>query len=335
MKAEYLILNEERNVSLTAYLLEVGGEFGGIRERPAVLVIPGGGYRFCSDREADPVAFAYMKAGYHAFILRYSLGIHAEWPNPLKDYETAMSLIRGRAEEWHVAKDRIAVIGFSAGGHLAACAATMSENRPNAAILGYPDISGAFAWDLLKNPPDVLAAVDGKTCPCFVFASRTDNLVPVKNSVGMIEALCRNDVAFESHIYSNAPHGLSTGDASLAPQEMCRRYPAWLSDSLSWLEDMLGGFGPQGLTEPGFGFKINGNRDETLNLDCTMDYLAEFPEVRALLPNCFEGKYRYPAASGSVITLGSFLRFANLGEEAICEIETKLKAIPNREYKED
>ena len=97
METERIVLNEARNVSLTAYLQPVGGEFNGIGERPAVLVIPGGGYRYCSDREADPVALAYLKAGYHAFVLRYSLGEHAAWPHPLEDYEQAMSLIREKA----------------------------------------------------------------------------------------------------------------------------------------------------------------------------------------------------------------------------------------------
>ena len=73
MQTEYMILNQERNVTLTAYLQPVGGELAGLTQRPAVLIIPGGGYHFCSEREADPVAFPYMKAGYHAFILRYSL----------------------------------------------------------------------------------------------------------------------------------------------------------------------------------------------------------------------------------------------------------------------
>ena len=97
---------------------------------------------------------------------------------------------------------------------------------------------------------------------------------------------------------------------------------------------MLGGFGPDGLTAPKFGFKVNGNRDKTLNLDCTLEYLADFPEVRVLVPDCFEGPYRYHEAAGSVITLGSFLRFAKLSEEAVREIEAKLKAIP-KEKKED
>ena len=78
----------------------------------------------------------YLKAGYQAFILRYSVGKHSVWPNALQDYEQAMEMIRTKAEEWKIFSDKIAVIGFSAGGHLAAAAATMSKNRPNAAIFG-------------------------------------------------------------------------------------------------------------------------------------------------------------------------------------------------------
>ena len=136
MEREFITLHEDRNVTLTAYVQAVGGEFGGIPKRPAVLILPGGGYQMCSDREADPIAFPYLKAGYQAFILRYSVGKDSVWPNPMNDYEEAMELIREKSEEWHVLTDKIAVIGFSAGGHLAGCAATMSKNRPNAAILG-------------------------------------------------------------------------------------------------------------------------------------------------------------------------------------------------------
>jgi len=120
MKKDKIILNAERNVSLTAYLHAVGGEFGNIPKRPAILVLPGGGYAMCSDREADPVALAYLQAGYQAFVLRYSVGKDAAWPNPLDDYEQAMKLIRSKAEEWNLYPDKVAVIGFSAGGHLAA-----------------------------------------------------------------------------------------------------------------------------------------------------------------------------------------------------------------------
>ena len=133
-----IVLNKKRHVSLTVMVQDVGGEFRGVTARPAVLILPGGGYMFCSDREAEPVAMPYLKAGFQAFILRYSLREDSAWPQPLRDYEQAMTLIREHAEEWHVIPDRVAVIGFSAGGHLAGAAATMSVNRPNAAILGYP-----------------------------------------------------------------------------------------------------------------------------------------------------------------------------------------------------
>ena len=331
MEKEYLVLNEERNVSLTAYIQPAGGEFGAIDRRPAVLVIPGGGYHFCSEREADPVAFPYLKAGYQAFILRYSLGEQAEWPNPLEDYEQAMGLIRQNAEKWHVAPDRIAVIGFSAGGHLAGCAATMSKNRPNAAILGYPVMDGDCARDYLPSAPDVPGAVDENTCPCFIIATRTDNLVPVHNALHMAQALCANDIAFESHIYANGPHGLSTGDASINGQGYSEHYGDWVEDSLAWLSDVMGGISSQGLTAPRFGAKVNGNREKTLNLGCTMKYLMEHPKGKAFLEEVFQGRpMGFPPAAAGAVTLGDGLRYAGLSEEALQAIDEKINKIENR-----
>ncbi|MBQ3478673.1 MAG: alpha/beta hydrolase [Clostridia bacterium] len=331
MTIERIVLNPERNVSLTTYIQPVGGEFGQIERRPAVLVIPGGGYHFCSDREAEPVAFAYLKAGYQAFILRYSLDEQSVWPNPLYDYEQAMALIRQSADEWHVARDRIAVVGFSAGGHLAACAATMSKHRPNAAILGYPVIDGDCVREYQRTAPDVVAHVDGDTCPCFVFATRTDNLVPAANTIHLIDALYQNEVAFESHIYSNGPHGLSTGDASIEGNPFCDRYPRWVEDSVAWLADVLGGITPKGLAAPRFGAKVNGNRERTLNLDCTLAHLMGNPAAKALLDGAVPGwDSDAPSGRATVIRLGDTLRYMGLDECQVRTIEEKLNAIDNR-----
>lgn len=139
MRNETILLNEERNVTLTAYIQEVCGEFG-FTKRPAILVLPGGGYTICSDREADPVALAYSRAGYQSFILRYTLRDKGAWPLPLEDYEMAMEMIINNAEEWHLDASKVAAVGFSAVGHLCAVAATIAEHKPAAAILVYPGI---------------------------------------------------------------------------------------------------------------------------------------------------------------------------------------------------
>ena len=255
MIAETIVLNEERQVTLTAYLQEVGGEFRHIARRPAVLILPGGGYSFCSAREADPIAFPYLAAGFQAFILRYTLKKHALWPAPLDDYEQAITLIRERAEEWAVAPDRIAVVGFSAGGHLAAAAATLSVNRPNAAVLGYAlcneDVKFYF-----REAPGVVGNVDEKTCPCFLFHTRSDNTVSVYNTLDFASALSRVHVPYECHIYSFGPHGFSVGDATVmgschaADPVISERAKDWAEDSVGFLHEVFGDFGADGFTKP-------------------------------------------------------------------------------------
>ena len=241
MKAQEIVLNSQRNVTLTAYIQNVGGGFSHIQKRPAMIVMPGGGYYFCSDTEADPIAFVYMKAGFQVFILRYSVDEHKAWSNPLDDYEQAYKYICGRSEEWAVDTNRIAVIGFSAGGHLAGCAATISKCKPNAAILGYPVLNGETARYYNPSAPDVTQSVDENTCPCFIFASRNDNVVPIENSIGFIDALNKNGVGFECHIYSDAPHGFSVADETVNAQAMpmCSRTPSWTADSVAWLKEIL------------------------------------------------------------------------------------------------
>jgi len=290
MEYEKIILNQERNVTLTAMVQGVGGEFRGIEARPAVLVIPGGGYQFCSDREADPVATAYLRAGYHAFILRYSVGADAVWPRPLQDYEEAMALIDAHAEAWHVLRDKIAVVGFSAGGHLAGAAATLAERRPAAAVLGYAVLREDTAHELGDDKPSIAEAVDENTCPCFLFATRTDSVVPIQNTLDMMNALNRHQTSFECHIYPYGPHGFSTGDPSIQGLETVfpRRAENWVEDSISFLRDLFGDFGPQGMTEPRLRAHVNDDAMAWLSLDCSIARIFGNPEARRVLASTIE-----------------------------------------------
>ena len=159
-----------KDVSLTVYALDESREMPGSKSRGSVIVCPGGAYLGCSDREGEPVAMAFAAMGYHAFVLRYSVynegkGLnfaalpnplpvkpHCIFPNPMRDIGKAMLLIRSRAAEWNIDTDKIAICGFSAGGHNCAMYSVywdkpvMTEHfavdaeslRPAACIMGYP-----------------------------------------------------------------------------------------------------------------------------------------------------------------------------------------------------
>ena len=333
MEKEFIILNEKRNVTLTAYIQEVGGKFDYISKRPAILILPGGGYQYCSERESDPVAFPYLQAGYQVFILHYSVAEHNTWPNPLDDVEQAMTLIRSR-EDWHVYPDKVAVIGFSAGGHLAAAAATMSVNRPNAAILGYA-VAGEDVKGCNPTAPDITKYVDGNTCPCFVFATRTDDVVPIQNSIDFIGALDKANVSFESHIYAYGPHGFSVCNSSVNYRNtaICERTPNWVSDSIGWLKDVLGDFGDGEITKPVCKAHFTGDNDANLSADCSVGYLLDKEKAREAMGDVAE---QLESDKDMLVlirkmTLRGILRFVKTPNDLIDEIDRKLRTITNYE----
>ena len=150
-----------KDVTLTCYVLDKSPEIPGSSIRPAVLICPGGAYLGCSDREGEPVAMAFAAMGYHTFVLRYStynegkgmspvevkdVKPHCVHPGPMKDIGAAMLFIKNHAAEWNLDAEKIAICGFSAGGHNCAMYSVywdkpvLSEYavRPAAAILGYP-----------------------------------------------------------------------------------------------------------------------------------------------------------------------------------------------------
>lgn len=289
MRQETIILNENRNVTLTAYLQEVAGEFQ-FAKRPAILVLPGGGYAMCSDREADPVALAYLKAGYQAFILRYSTGKNKTWPNPLEDYEQAMALIAERAEEWHLDSRRIAAVGFSAGGHLCACAATIAKHKPAAAILVYPSILKDICDMCQPGMPQPNEHVTGETSPCFFVAARDDRTVDVKNSLMMQLALAEKGIPFESHIYSYGGHGFSTADDWIINNSLSSRTPHWVDDSIGWLKETLGTLTMKGFSEPNIAVSKNGDTAPVLSVMCTLNHIRkQSADAISLLKPLFDG----------------------------------------------
>ena len=121
---------------LTGYLRDETTEMPSYNTRPAVLILPGGGYRYCSPREADPVAVQFLQAGYHVFTLIYSTD-HAPllW-QPLTEAASAILYLRRNAADLRIAADKITIVGFSAGAHLAASTALLWDAAPVQQALG-------------------------------------------------------------------------------------------------------------------------------------------------------------------------------------------------------
>ncbi len=238
----YNLTNE--GVTLTTYLLDSSPEMAHIGKRGSVLICTGGAYKFCSDREAEPIAMHFLGMGYNAFILRYSLNENSIFPKPLEDADEAMAFIIENAEDWNVDTEKIAVCGFSAGGHLAAALGTMGKVRPAAMILAYPCISEDICNEIecLYNRnqlPVIDKQVDDKTPPAFIFAAVDDGCVPVGNSLSMAKALNERNIPFEMHIYSKGNHGFSTGDYVTCNDRFDSKLSDWIPKCKEWLYELF------------------------------------------------------------------------------------------------
>ncbi len=339
MKSELIVLNEERDVTLTAYIQDVNGEFG-FDKRPAMLVLPGGGYAMCSDREADPVALTYLQAGYQSFILRYTTNRKGKWPMPLEDYEQAMEIIKDRSEEWGIDKDKIVVSGFSAGGHLAAVAATQAKNKPAAAVLVYPAILKDIVDMCQPDMPYPYQHVTHETCPCFLVACRDDKTVDITNTLRMELALAENNIPFESHIYSFGGHGFSTGEDWIVTNGVSDRVPDWTKDSVGWLKEILGKLTYHGFEEPEQRVSLNADFAPVLSVACSLGHIRkQSEEVQDLLKPMYDGMEMVAKARGyqleglyavlSKNTVSEIMEMLQMPPKTVKDIDTVLHGMIN------
>ena len=251
--------------TLTGWLTRTSGKVSACRKRPAVLILPGGAYRWTSPREAEPVALRFAARGYAAFVLEYSCA-PAGFPVSLREAAMAMRYIRENAERFEVDPNMVAAMGFSAGGHLCGTLGTMYDCpevadiggaellRPDALGLCYPV---AVSWgnthaesfeNISKGDParkerlslDRLVREDMP--PVFLWHTRDDQSVPVRNSLILANALEEKGVEFSMHIYRHGQHGLSTADEMAYPvwglPEVSWDVPGWLEAEMAFFEEV-------------------------------------------------------------------------------------------------
>lgn len=268
LKKEFPMLSSKQNPTLTCYINDNSKDFAPGRKNPAILIAPGGGYSMvCFPREGEPIAFHYLRAGFSAFVLTYSVAPE-HYPQQLLEAAAAMLYIRTHAQEWDIDENKIAVNGYSAGGHLAASLGVFWQDpfitdilktsanllRPDAMILGYPVISADSAFSHAGSIQNVSGTTDRdsalykkmslehhiteNTPPAYIWHTADDTCVPVKNSLYLALALSAHNVPYELHIYPHGPHGLATADAATnaaldSPHYSCR---GWIEESLVFLK---------------------------------------------------------------------------------------------------
>ena len=227
----------------------------------AVIICPGGGYWITSIvKEGFAVAKEFNKWGVTAFVLKYRVPEDSAMANkkivPLQDAQRAIQLVRMHAKEWNVDVNKVGIMGFSAGGHLASTAAThfnhsYIENannislRPDFSIFIYPVISfqdsighiGSRDRLIGKNPPKPLLdsfsnelQVTQQTPPTFLVHATDDDVVPVMNSIVFYEALLKNKVSAEMEIYKGGGHGFGMNNPTTKD--------LWMERCKNWMESM-------------------------------------------------------------------------------------------------
>lgn len=250
---------------LIGYLRDRTVEMPAFNTRPAILILPGGGYAWCSKREADPVAMQFLQAGYNVFTLYYTCRSDETVPalrwQPLIDAAGAILHIRRNAEQFGTDPAKIAICGFSAGGHLAASTAILwdaepvqkalgihgTEARPDAVVLGYPVITaGEYRHDgsivnLCGDDADLRTTMslenqvrDGLP-PFFVWHTVEDPSVPVQNSLMLAGALTAHKVPLELHLFAHDGHGTSTCTREVNTPN--KHNSAWVALCTDWLAE--------------------------------------------------------------------------------------------------
>lgn len=257
------------NPTLTSYCTSFSEELGE-KKFPAVIICPGGGYDYLSDRENEPVALRFAGHGVQAFVLRYSC-VNKKFPTAVLELASAVKYIRDNHKKYQVDKDKIFVLGFSAGGHLAgslsnfydkdiitfALGVTPDEIKPNGCILCYPVITSdskftheSSVLNLIgddKTSEEALKLrelvslenrVSESTPPTFIWHTADDTAVPVENTIRYMASLSKHKIPFESHIYEWGNHGLSLCDyqTSSGDHHIIPVNEKWVEHAVSWIK---------------------------------------------------------------------------------------------------
>lgn len=266
--AEIKVKGYEGTAGLYTYILDNFPEMGMERKRPIVLICPGGGYGRTSNREAEAVVMQFLAAGFHGAVLHYSVS-PVVYPTALLQLAESVAYLRENKERFHIDGDKIMVLGFSAGGHLAASLGVFWERdmlkdslgkesflfRPDGLLLCYPVITAGVdchvesfqrllgdRYEELHQEVSLEKQVSAHTPPAFLWHTATDDTVPVENSLLFFQALHSFGIPAELHIYPAGGHGLSLANQETSDtqgygvQAECQ---SWMGLAVDWIRHLF------------------------------------------------------------------------------------------------
>ena len=263
LKAEYPFLAGGKLECITgAYPFDFGDPKAW--KRPAVVVVPGGGYGMVSKREGEPIAHAFLAKGFQVFILTYLVECDGvRYPEQLFELAAAVDYVKKNAEAFSVNPNEVFAVGFSAGGHLVGNLAVEYQNvaekagvnldcSVSAVGLSYPVITsnhghlGSYQ-NLLSGYTDEAKAelcktlnldeaVSEHTPPAFIWATANDTVVPADNAIRFGLSLARQGIEYELHVFPEGAHGLSTGsrEVNTGSEDILRKVSVWIEDCASF-----------------------------------------------------------------------------------------------------
>ena len=223
--------------------------------RPAIVVLPGGGYSYRSMRENEPIVLEFLSRGYQVFVLEYACGEEIrKGLVPERECAEALIWIRENSEALDTDKDKVALMGFSAGGHAALSLSCHHEKyglqaRPDAVVLAYPVVTmGEYTHqgthdnitggDKEKEKYYSLETqVTSSIPPVFLWHTTQDRSVPPMNSISLLLSLEKVGAVYEYHLFQKGKHGLSTCRNEVGSPE--ERTEAWIVLADSWLKDLF------------------------------------------------------------------------------------------------
>lgn len=232
--------------------------------RPAVIIVPGGGYHFCSKREQEVVGYEFLARGYSVFVLEYLCSTdNVHYPEQLLELATSVDFIRKNAKEYSINPKEIFAVGFSAGGHLVANLSTdytiaqkeycgkINPQLTGAGLI-YPVISDQYGYtdthdNLFKGTNKEKIAltrmdtlVGKNTVPAFIFSTTEDKTVPPMNSLKYATALAEKGITYELHIYKNGGHGMSIATKEINDKTKgISRNKSWVNDCAEFFRDFV------------------------------------------------------------------------------------------------